>query len=90
LGHLFMSRPGKDQDPVQHTKAVIRSGAEVGTLAALKSRQSSTLFPELRKAWMGSRSDLDTPTQPTADAGLARLVNLFRLARLQARRRDWA
>jgi hypothetical protein len=32
---------------------VIISAAEIDTLAALKSRQASTLFPELRKAWVG-------------------------------------
>ena len=52
LAHLFMSR-SRGRDPEQHTAAVILSAAEIDTLAALKNRQASTLFPELRKAWMG-------------------------------------
>jgi hypothetical protein len=52
LGHLFMHRD-KDRELRQHTTAVILSAAEVETMAALKGRQASTLFPELRKAWKG-------------------------------------
>jgi hypothetical protein len=57
LAHLFMYRE-KDRDSGQyklrqHTTAVILSAAEVETMAALKGRQASTLFPELRKAWKG-------------------------------------
>jgi hypothetical protein len=52
LAHLFATR-GRDGKLDQHTDAVILSAAEVGTLAALKARQASTLLPELRKAWMG-------------------------------------
>jgi hypothetical protein len=33
--------------------SAILSAPEIDTLTALKTRQASTLFPELRKAWMG-------------------------------------
>jgi hypothetical protein len=36
---------------------VVLSAAEVNTLAALKSRQASTLLPELRKPGHANRSD---------------------------------
>jgi hypothetical protein len=37
----------------QHTTAVLFTAHEVDTLGALKTRQASTLLPELRKAWTG-------------------------------------
>lgn len=40
---------------VQHTQSVIFDVAEVDDLAALKSRQASTLLPQLRKAWSGEQ-----------------------------------
>ena len=53
IGHLFYAWDKTRQEMMQHTVAVILSAAEIDTLSALKSRQASTLFPELRKAWMG-------------------------------------
>jgi hypothetical protein len=53
IGHLFYKWDRKDQKLKQHTTSVIISAAEIDTLAALKTRQASTLFPELRKVWMG-------------------------------------
>jgi hypothetical protein len=53
IGHLFFGWDKKAKELMQHTTAVILSAAEVDTLSALKGRQASTLFPELRKAWMG-------------------------------------
>ena len=38
---------------MQYRSAVILSAPEVSTLNALKTRQASTLFPELNKAWFG-------------------------------------
>jgi hypothetical protein len=58
IGHMFARyvKPTKD-DPgglTIHTESVIFTAAEVDTLTALKRRQASTLWPELRKAWTGS------------------------------------
>jgi hypothetical protein len=53
IGHLFLGWDKTDKELKQHTVATILSAAEIDTLSALKSRQASTLFPELRKAWMG-------------------------------------
>jgi hypothetical protein len=53
IGHLFWARDKDAQDIKRYTPAVILSAAEIDTLSALKARQASTLFPELRKAWMG-------------------------------------
>jgi hypothetical protein len=53
IGHVFKFWDSKEKVYVQYRDAVILSAAEVGTLNALKTRQSSTLFPELNKAWMG-------------------------------------
>jgi hypothetical protein len=53
IGHLFFGWDKTDKELKQHTTAVILSAAEIDTLSALKTRQASTLFPELRKAWMG-------------------------------------
>jgi hypothetical protein len=53
IGHLFFGWDKADKELKQHTTAVILSAAEIDTLSALKGRQASTLFPELRKAWMG-------------------------------------
>jgi hypothetical protein len=53
IGHLFFGWDKTDKELKQHTVAVILSAAEIDTLSALKTRQASTLFPELRKAWMG-------------------------------------
>jgi hypothetical protein len=53
IGHLFYKWDRKEQKLHRHTSAVIISAAEIDTLAALKARQASTLFPELRKAWIG-------------------------------------
>jgi hypothetical protein len=51
IAHLFTTH-NKNTDKIeQHTPSVVLSAAEVNTLAALKSRQASTLLPELRKAW---------------------------------------
>jgi hypothetical protein len=56
LAHLFARRvKPKGQEPYVERIAyeVLLHAAEVDTLAALHGRQASTLFPELRKAWMG-------------------------------------
>jgi hypothetical protein len=53
IGHLFKAWDSKEKVYFQYRDAVIISAAEVSTLNALKGRQSSTLFPELNKAWMG-------------------------------------
>lgn len=39
----------------QHTHAVMFEVGEIDTVAALGSRQSATLMPELRKVWSGER-----------------------------------
>ena len=60
IAHQYVSykRPDRQTgDPgglEQHTTSVVFDAPEVDTLAALKNRQSSTLLPELRKAWTGS------------------------------------
>jgi hypothetical protein len=53
IAHLFATYNKNTGKIEQHTPSVILSAAEVNTLAALKSRQASTLLPELRKAWTG-------------------------------------
>jgi hypothetical protein len=53
IAHLFATYNTRDERVEQHTASVILSAAEVNTLAALNSRQASTLLPELRKAWTG-------------------------------------
>lgn len=53
LCHLFVKREKKDL--VQHTTAVLAEIHEVDTLAALNSRQGSTLQPVLRSAYMGEQ-----------------------------------
>jgi hypothetical protein len=53
IGHLFKGWDNKEKRYVQHRDAVILSAAEVSTLNAMRTRQASTLFPELNKAWMG-------------------------------------
>lgn len=59
IAHTYMTRrknPDTGQlDVAQHTSRALFTAAEVDTLAALRARQSSTLMPELRKAWMGER-----------------------------------
>ena len=52
IAHLFVHRT-RQGDIETHATQVILSAAEVETMAALKGRQASTLFPELRKAWTG-------------------------------------
>jgi hypothetical protein len=53
IGHLFYVWDKKAEELRQHTVSAILSAPEIDTLTALKTRQASTLFPELRKAWMG-------------------------------------
>jgi hypothetical protein len=53
IGHLFKAWDNKEKTYFQYRDAVIISAAEVSTLNALRARQSSTLFRELNKAWMG-------------------------------------
>lgn len=53
IGHLFYRWNKKTEELEQHTTSVIISAAEIDTLTALKFRRGSTLFPELRKVWMG-------------------------------------
>jgi hypothetical protein len=53
IGHLFYRWDKQADELKQHTASVIISAAEIDTLTALKFRQASTLFPELRKVWMG-------------------------------------
>jgi hypothetical protein len=53
IGHLFFVWDKKAEELRQHTVSAILSAPEIDTLTALKTRQASTLFPELRKAWMG-------------------------------------
>jgi len=52
IAHLFAHR-NRQGNIETHATQVILSAAEVETMAALKGRQASTLFPELRKAWTG-------------------------------------
>jgi len=52
LTHTFVKRT-KSGDIEQHTKAVLGDIPEVDTLAALGSRNGSTLLPLLRQAYMG-------------------------------------
>jgi hypothetical protein len=52
IAHLFAARDRRGK--VERIRdAVILQVAEIDTLAALADRRSSTLLPELRKAWMG-------------------------------------
>jgi len=53
LSHLFVRREKKEL--IQHTTAVLAEMPEVDTLAALNSRQGSTLQPVLRQAYMGEQ-----------------------------------
>jgi hypothetical protein len=53
IGHLFKGWGRSQKDYLQYRSAVILSAPEVSTLNALKTRQASTLFPELNKAWFG-------------------------------------
>ena len=53
IGHMFYAYNRKTGELDQHTRAVIVSAPEINTLTALKTRQASTLFPELHKVWMG-------------------------------------
>ena len=53
IGHLFKGWDRSQKDYLQYRSAVILSAPEVSTLNALKTRQASTLFPELNKAWFG-------------------------------------
>jgi hypothetical protein len=53
VAKLFYAWNKETKDVEQHTRAVIISVPEIDTLVALKVRQGSTLWPELRKAWMG-------------------------------------
>jgi hypothetical protein len=60
IGHLFKAWDASQKAYVEVRCAVIISASEVSTLNALRGRQVSTLFPELNKAWLGSRSGLPT------------------------------
>jgi hypothetical protein len=57
IAHMYVrrerDRPGQPGQLVQHTTRVLFRAAEVDTLAALKGRQGSTLWPLLRDAWSG-------------------------------------
>ncbi|MDQ3105804.1 MAG: hypothetical protein M3Q87_11460 [Actinomycetota bacterium] len=53
LTHLFVKRTKTGIE--QHTTAVLAEVPEVDTLAALNSRQGSTLQPVLRQSWMGEQ-----------------------------------
>jgi hypothetical protein len=53
IGHLFYVWDKKAEELRQHTVSAILSAPEIDTMTALKTRQASTLFPELRKAWRG-------------------------------------
>jgi hypothetical protein len=57
LAHLYARRVrDKNISTVQmHTTAVLLDVAEVDTIAALGSRNSATILPELRKGWSGER-----------------------------------
>jgi hypothetical protein len=53
IGHLFKAWDQSQKAYVPVRSGVIISAPEISTLNALKGRQSSTLMPELNKAWMG-------------------------------------
>jgi Bifunctional DNA primase/polymerase, N-terminal len=59
IAHAYMERKynkdTKDYEAHQHNDRALFSIAEIDTLDALHKRQSSTILPELRKAWMGER-----------------------------------
>lgn len=53
LTDAYKERRGKDEEWVDDRHAVLFTVPEIDTLAALGSRQGSTLMPELRRAWSG-------------------------------------
>jgi hypothetical protein len=57
IGHSYMRfKPAKDGEPAgweRYESRVLFRASEVDTLAALNGRQSSTLLPKLRDAWIG-------------------------------------
>lgn len=76
INHVF-ARYDKDAGTVQVRDAALFSVSEIDSLAALGSRQSSTLLPQLRKAWSGE--DL-TFAYATKDKALRIPAHSYRMA----------